>query len=87
MVEDRALPVRGCVTHRAVGRESGGLMIWVVGSLPIRLMATDAIGRDREIAGGVALVAGQRGVRSSERELRAGMIEFSALPLDRGVTQ
>jgi hypothetical protein len=72
------------VAQRAIGWEPGGRMRRIVGAVVISLMAAIASGRECcVIVVGMALRAGDRDVRSSQRKLRRAMVKGRGAPAAR----
>ncbi len=83
-------PCGVAVAGVACGRESRGRVAGVGGSVEVRLVATDAGGGNRRVVVvGVALRAGQRSVRTGQREHRRvverGRIERGGVVAERAV--
>ena len=78
VVEHGACPVRHRVARVAGGREARRGVSWVGGSVVIRLVASDARGRQRPVVctgAGVATHACHGGVEASQRERRSGVVK------------
>ncbi len=78
VVEHSACPVRHRVARVASGREARRGVGWVGGSVVIRLVASDAGGRQRPVVcagAGVATHACHGGVEANQRERRCAVVK------------
>jgi hypothetical protein len=87
VVENRTRPIRCRVASRAIGAEAGRHMVRIIGAVVIGNVAGVACGWCAvEDIVDVTKVARNRGMRTSKRERRVGVIERSAGPVSSAVT-